>query len=362
MLTLKGVAPKRTPSVPITIHEDLAAEERARSVLQRRFFHAVDPGGYMKRSSIPIGKGDQKYVRYTEDAYMAMCTLDNHCFIVVADGHGRTHQFSQLVTRQTAVLYPMCLSKANGVASVAAIALCEQLHKVVTKELHLREGGTTFSLLDIDLATNMATLATLGDSPILILRQAVNGWSVLTSSEDHDANSPKEQQRIRSMLPPKSTIVFAPARPGETTLYLKNGRNMVMPVRGFGDTGMDVPVGVIGRVPEVKSCLLREGDLCIVASDGLYLAYDPTTNELAGNRRIRDVEVADAVGEYLRQPGNPPLSDLPRFLIDDCIQKLVRSNMIHFGSTRSEADDWAHSNTDNFVVCVFRASSDYSPE
>lgn len=291
-------------------------------------------------------------ILYTEDATV-MGEVDGHVYFAVADGHGGTHRAAQEATRITFEIYPEIL-RANGhAAALAAPVLFAQLATRVAQALRaerLIRGGTTFSFVDIEMATGVAVVAHLGDSPVLHLRSAkgtatnannaatIGPVNLLFGTRDHEAEDPLERARILA-IDPQATF------PGK---YFKNRQGLtIMPTRGFGDLSNDQPVGVISRIPDVSICQLMRGDLLIGASDGLFETYNVQSRGYNGDRVQRTISLMDDVASFTGE-----FTDIATHLIEGAIADTAQRSEVHHN--KSDAVVYARTGTDNKVCVVFR--------
>jgi serine/threonine protein phosphatase PrpC len=221
-------------------------------------------------------------IPYTEDAH-AEFSVEGYDVIIIADGHGNSYEVSkQAVALAKLYFKDYLLANHNDIVNTLQ-RLIEFINSQLTKE-GFPQGGCTFNIAAINKATKQLTVANLGDSHLLVLRRTPEGpYAVLRQTDDHDAGNPSEQTRIRSVNPraeftnDKGTIRF----------------HGLAVVRGFGDHSADVPVGVIGRIPDIIGLQLQTGDLIIQSSDGLYEYFNG--NKFSGNVSVRVKQITDFI-------------------------------------------------------------------
>jgi serine/threonine protein phosphatase PrpC len=199
----------------------------------------------------------------TEDRATSFTINERFQVQAIADGHGGTAFFSKHVTARLQFVVRENLRGSNPNIEQVIKDCFATLHKEVDDAAceflpnWRARGGTTFVMCIIDMLKQEAYFANLGDSPGCIFRKDETGrYRFVFKTNDHTANSTKEQERIKQDVP---DAIFKDN-------YMIIGEQKLMPVGGFGDSRFGL---AIKRDPEVyRPFLLQPGDIVGVYSDG----------------------------------------------------------------------------------------------
>jgi serine/threonine protein phosphatase PrpC len=195
-------------------------------------------------------------------------------------------------------LNPKLRSRPHDIQNVLAetIQVLQRKVYLYACKKKITSGGTTFTVCVIDNPRSLAFFANLGDSPGFVFsKNPANGvvdpssspsptYSIKFRTNDHDAKSPKEQERVRTACPFVRFI--------GNYAVIPSG-NKIMTLRGFGDYSYGP---IIGREPELYTVPLAPGDIVLVSSDGLLETFKG--NNLVPGREENEIseDIAEAIG------------------------------------------------------------------
>lgn len=294
---------------------------------------------------------------------------------VICDGHGFHGRFAaEWVSREVIAgirqgLLENYEAEMLGLAhpSVAEVIL----HVFPTvQDRYLRERircGTTCSVMVVD-AENLATFATLGDSPCYVFRpehdDTGDHFGLLWVSEEHSASNPLEQQRIQELAVAEGTYkqsitLDAHGTPRYGGTFMTTG--------GFEE----LPANDVGwqRVPHIHTIQLEFGDLVLMGSDCLLeggverrvqvgTPYERTLIVIGQDDIVpRGLEFALDL-ERLLIHGNLAIRKLPRRIIEEVQEVKIRQRLIQIleaylqHTPVSDADRRAHT---KYQACLQRA-------
>lgn len=234
---------------------------------------------------------------YTEDT-CTFVNLENHTFMICADGHGGSFEFSDFAIKRT---IRFCFESFD--ADNIAYSLCLMV-AVIDQESRLpynnfgMNGGTTFVVACVDKRGNRVYVANLGDSRCVVVRDG----TVLFETTDLDVKNVQEQERIKS-------VPGAYISSDQYGVPRLNG--MLMTTAGFGDfsyttNGCDP----VRRVPDISIVDIKKGDAIVVTSDGLF-------EKLGGSTPICSGKQVEILARDVKRGIDENVPDLARFLLDE---------------------------------------------
>ncbi len=288
---------------------------------------ASDPGYGRSKRAYANGKP------YTEDRSGQIIYIRNDQVwrvMWVGDGHGGDQVVRYVAPRFGVYFKEMTDARINPFTDQPAMAVVLQdlfarLHaELEANRASFPTSGCTFCACVVNTKTNMAYIANLGDSVCQVIRGDVQVFRTV----DHDASSPAEQERIRNAF-----VSHNPHIRTDRLFYLDKGTPRfytgLMVTGGFGDFQHDVVPGCIRRVPDIYTLGLKEDDVIVLSTDGLFekfgsLGLGPGRDETEIARDISTFMTAQAapIGLSLTPPQAQPIS-LSQHLIDSHVQSIV---------------------------------------
>jgi serine/threonine protein phosphatase PrpC len=196
---------------------------------------------------------------YQEDRLVARKLSSSNIsgwLLAVADGHGGDETSSLVEGQLSKGLFDRLLAK--GRTPNNAMKMTFQYLKDLTSEQNNytgrhQESGTTLSLVFVPIDKKRAHVGVIGDSPVIIARKD----GTIHVSPEHNARSNKKER------------VAAEKRGGKYLagyIYSVSGDSGLQMTRDIGYYAMG---DVVARHPDLYDMSLDEGDVIIVASDGL---------------------------------------------------------------------------------------------
>ena len=305
-----------------------------------------------KNTSIAYNHGYSSKQNSTEDRGFTF-TYGKFKGFGVADGHGGSLYYSKYATAnfQFKFIDALKIHPDDIIAAInLAIANMQSALDIIYAN-ERRRGGSTFSVIIIDYETLRAYTATLGDSPILILRKKETFYEIKHRSNDHDVQNPDEVARVMQANPNAKVL---------GNYMCLNSMLKIMTLRGFGDYNYNDPLyypnqtipltgGFIGRIPETRIIDLEENDLIIVTSDGLIEKW--VGNMLCPGRD--ETEICEDAFTSMQTNGS--LNEIAHELIEKKLDRLVTEYMIKSkqdpqGPHRKHFKDMIQDTMDNHVV------------
>ena len=282
----------------------------------------------------------------------------------VADGHGGSLYYSKYATANFQFKFIDAL-KIHPDDIIAAINLAianMQSALDIIYATERRKGGSTFSVIIVDYETSKGYIATLGDSPIIILSKKETSYEIKHRSNDHDVQNPHEVARVMQANPNAKVV---------GNYMCLNSMLRIMTLRGFGDYNYNDPAtlrvcqmaseplyypnqtipltgGFIGRIPETSVIDLEADDLIIVTSDGLIEKW--VGNMLCPGRD--ETEICEDAFQAMQTNSS---SEIAHELIEKKLDRLVTEYMTKSkhdpqGPHRKHFKDMIQDTMDNHVV------------
>lgn len=151
-------------------------------------------------------------------------------------------------------------------------------HEISNKKNYRTIGSTALSFL---IYQNILHVANAGDSRLILIRNGI----AIQITNDHSVNNPEEVKRI---LEAGGHISHG---------YLWKGQISLRCTRALGDHFFN-SVGLISK-PEVFSKKLREGDLIIAATDGIWNVINNSTILSVTNASLSSEEAGRKIMSYV---------------------------------------------------------------
>ena len=243
----------------------------------------------------------------------------------VADGHGGSLYYSKYATAnfQFNFIDALKIYPDDIIAAInLAIANMQSSLDIIYKN-ERRKGGSTFSVIIVDYETSKAYIATLGDSPIIILSKKETSYEIKYRSNDHDVQNPHEVARVMQANPNAKV---------QGNYMCLNSMLRIMTLRGFGDYNYNDPLyypnqtipltgAFIGRIPETNIIDLEDNDLIIVTSDGLIEKW-------VGNMLCPGRDETEICEDAFISMQTNSLNELAHELIEKKLDRLTTEYMI----------------------------------
>jgi serine/threonine protein phosphatase PrpC len=291
-----------------------------------------------------------------EDRSTWFSLYDRYDCGAVADGHGGTSFFAIYVTKMIRFYLQSYLrSRPLDIQSVLKRMVSRLQIRLKQFKTLYQDGGTTLTVCIIDRERSVAFFANLGDSPGFVFSNAgSSGYYIKFRTDDHVESNPLERSRIAEQIAGTKYMsqVFYSKGYLHTSRYTK-----IMPLRGFGDFKFDA---VIGREPQLYDVRLQDGDIVLLASDGLL-------ERLVGGNLMSgrdETEICEDIDRALEENKN-----LAHALIESKITRIANAYM----ADRRKPMDEQHFNSacqtvenamDNHIILLhrFQAIDDHVDE
>jgi len=224
---------------------------------------------------------------YTEDRSLLLAITSKDgvpCkFFGIFDGHGGTPEFSELCAS-----YARRFIRKNPISRDTNIKeyladLVRSLHLEAIKQLSGVHGGTTLNITIV--FGNVMYVAILGDSPTIVIRPIDGKYDIVFKTADHDVDNVVEKERLTA----KRIRIEWPYMVSPV-----NSDNKLMTTRAVGD--WDHEYG-LSREPDIYELELKDGDIVLISSDGLYEIWELETRTFRGQVEKRLPYIVDCVAK-----------------------------------------------------------------
>lgn len=210
------------------------------------------------------------YREKMEDSYL-ISTIDEGYLYGVFDGHGDNGDISSYIAKNFSEYFSKQLKKHSHDIKHAFNETINHIHERVIKAQIGPEGGSTACICFVDKKTNIAYIATLGDTEAKIFREIEGSIVALTASCVRSFSSQKDAERASKALKKASIATEWPT---------KNAKDLRFPNKNFGvnvsraigdecfNTWNGVPVVI--QKPKISMIPLEKNDRIVIACDGVW--------------------------------------------------------------------------------------------
>ncbi len=207
----------------------------------------------------------QKPKGVQEDSFFTK-KIDNGLLLGIFDGHRDNKEISQAAADYFSSQFEAKLRACKGNVLKTFENLVQTFHESVLSDD--KKGGACALICYVDTDTNRIYTSTLGDCEAKIYRKYDGRIVAIPLSVVGNWANPDDFERARSLLTPTGFHFF---KLEEDPRDLRvNGINVA---RAFGDAPLSFPQKnppTIIQKTETTMCQLQEGDLLVLASDGVW--------------------------------------------------------------------------------------------
>jgi serine/threonine protein phosphatase PrpC len=291
---------------------------------------------------------------YTED-YSARFHVGRKWVSCIFDGHGG-HGVAAALAALAPALAAECFARRDTTEG-GLVLLFERLDAEVSRAGE-SESGATCNVTVVE--DGVVTVASLGDSPMLVYERVGQTYRCAFATEDQDCADEEEQRRLCAL----GLSVYEQKVLGTGGLMHGTGvyrcrtaaKKDMMVMSSFGDSAQDEPRGAVNKVPRVYAGRrIARGSVLVHCSDGCLedvAPYAPSLLKPSAETRV------GAIAAHIQEAmcgacGLLVSADLAAHLTRRQVESIARERSLLMGAC-DEDRGWVERNFDNqTVVAVY---------